>query len=293
MYPVFYASGVIYIIVINRNRLTLKTVLESSVQGLKKERINRLRRYAILSSIWSWMLIFNFYICYLIVMPSLYPEGSPFFIPLSLRVTACIFLSHNWVVGGIHVYNFIVKAMTESELEYMDRLLWLMNARDFRPSVTQVCLERKRILQLKESFVTATGIIPVLWFLKEFIYFSGILMNLKATFSNQQYFIMSLLVHVVPLTIIVSTVISLMFVTDDCNNDIRNKIDEVSLVIIEKEMDVVKWQPLLNQLQSEKQFEYRAWNLFDINKYLLLSFVASLITFSALFTQISDGMGTD
>lgn len=288
MYPVFFASGIIYMIVININRKELCNILKTVVHDLDIKRKNKLYRSALLGSIISWALIFNFYGCY-IAMGWFHPKGSPYHMEWTMRLAACIFLTHNWVVGGIHVYNFFVRAIKEFELMYFDSLLRKMETTLYRPTPTQVCRDRLRIMALKENFVQATGVIPVLWFLKEFIYFSGILMNLKATFSNQEYFIMSIMVHVVPLTIIVSTVISLMFVTDNCNAEIHTKIDEAARTILEKE-EVSVWQPVLNQLDCEKRFQFRAWNLFDINKYLILAFVSSLITFSALFTQISDSM---
>ena len=52
-------------------------------------------------------------------------------------------------------------------------------------------------------------------------------MNLKATFSNQEYFIMSIMTYVIPLTLIISTVISLMVFTDNCVTEVSLKIDEV------------------------------------------------------------------
>lgn len=288
MYPVFFVSGIIYMIVINNNRKTLREILETVIQNLDSQRKNKLYRSALLGSIISWALIFNFYGCY-IIMSWIHKEGTPYHMHWFLRLTACIFLTHNWVVGGIHVYNFFVRAITEYEMMYFDRLLWQMQAQMYRPTPTQVCRDRMRIMVIKERFVHATGIIPVLWFLKEFIYFSGILMNLKETFLNQEYLIMSIMVYVIPLTLIISTVVSLMFVTDNCNCEITVKIDEVAREILNKEEASV-WQPVLYQLDSEKKFKCRAWNLFVINKYLILSFLSSLITFSALFTQISDSM---
>ena len=288
MYPVFYASGIIYMVVVNRNRETLRDILDTVTLHLDSNRKKRLHRFALQGSFVSFALVINFYVCYF-VMGWIHKEGSPYFMDWTLRLTACVFLSHNWVVGGIHVYNFFVRAITEYELMYFDKLIWQMQANGFRPTPNKVCLERMKTMAMKETFVRVTGIIPVLWFLKEFIYLSGILMNLKATFSNQEYFIMSIMTYVIPLTLIISTVISLMVFTDNCVAEISAKIDEATRVILEKE-EASKWFPVLSQLDSQKKFQFRAWNLFDINKYLILSFAASLITFSALFIQISDSM---
>ena len=288
MYPVFYASGIIFMVVVNQNRSTLRKILDTVTQDLDYHRQKRLHRFALKGSLVSFALVINFYFCYF-VMGWIHKEGSPYFMDWTLRLTACVFLSHNWVVGGIHVYNFFVRAITEYELMYFDKLVWQMQANRFRPTPNQVCLERLKVMAMKETFVRVTGIIPVLWFLKEFIYLSGILMNLKATFSNQGYFMMSIMTHVIPLTLIISTVISLMLFTDNCVTELSTKIEEVKRVILEKE-EASNWFPVLSQLDSEKHFQFRAWNLFDVNKYLILSFVASLITFSALFIQISDSM---
>ena len=72
---------------------------------------------------------------------------------------------------------------------------------------------------------------------------------------------------------------------------LRKQIEEVLKKLIASErVDGVP--QLVHELEKAGGSEFTAWDMFDINRKFVLSFVSSLITFTVLFIQItSSAMG--
>jgi hypothetical protein len=195
-------------------------------------------------------------------------------------------MSHNWRIGGCLVFCFFIRLITENEKTFFEEMEAQFYSKTPSASPQHLTLCRRKIVASKESLCDFYSIIPVLWYLQEFIYLSGIIISTNSSYQNYGL-VMFVMKDVFPSLFSGGTLMYLCIVSDTSITFTRRKLSAMTTKIIERG-ETETWRDFLDQVQEEKNFSFMAWNLFPINKTFMLPFISSIITFTVLFIQLSD-----
>ena len=290
MWPLYFLLGIPYIYIMNKNRKHLNNLLNTLVSQLDHEA----RRSLWLFSMFASIVGFGRYITYLIYffyivlakekLPNLGDEPN--------KVLLCMFILmfHNWRAGGCLVYIFFIKVIDFCEKSFFqimenslssDKICFI--------SPDYVCLRRRKMVEFKRALVSYYSIIPVLFYLQEFAYMSGTLLVYESVWHKSQSLVFVITIQILPLVASSTSLVYLCITAGDSCQFVQEKLDRLLTLIIERKKSDL-WHDFLLQVEQERHFSYSAWNLFPINKPLILHFISSLITFTVLFTQLSTSL---
>ena len=125
-----------------------------------------------------------------------------------------------------------------------------------------VCNQQRKLCVFKNFVQDRFSILPVLWFLKEFVFCLGLVLNQQESWAKENatfYFLTnlpafySLLVH-----------IFLVCYVDHCKQGVDKEIDRLTHSL--SSQDYEKWQMIISELDRAKEFNYTASSLFDVKK---------------------------
>ena len=205
-----------------------------------------------------------------------------------------ILMLHNWRLGGCLVYIFFIKVIDSCEQSFFQIMENSLSSDKFSfISPDYVCLRRRKMVEFKRALVSYYSIIPVLFYLQEFVYMSGNLLVYQRSWHDNNYNNQSLVfiitVQILPLLVSSTSLVYLCITAGNSCQFVQEKLDKLMTLIIERKQSDL-WHDFLIQIEQEKHFSYSSWNLFPINKPLMLHFISSLITFTVLFIQLSTSL---
>ena len=77
----------------------------------------------------------------------------------------------------------------------------------------------------------------------------------------------------------------LSFKTHKLSQESRERLESLAATIVDTKK-AVKWTFVLNEIRVAQEYKYRAFEMFTIDRYLLLSFISSFVPLTVLFIQI-------
>lgn len=185
----------------------------------------------------------------------------------------------SWLVIG--VYSYFVKNMALYEKVFFDKLIKAIRSSDASPNQIQIRL--KNLRDSKESLNESFSFIPLVWFLWSFCQATN---AISALFDLIDENPVAAIHDLCRLLAAFAFLAFLCIYVDSVVRESRSHLESISWIIASRQ-DVSEWDPVLTQIELEKKFEYRVWNMFPLNKSLLLSFSSSLLTFTVLFVQLT------
>jgi len=200
----------------------------------------------------------------------------------------------HWSSLSVIVYMYFINIINKIELKFLTSTLSKVEESVIAEntiSCRHVLRMRCKIADIRHQFEACVNVFPFLWFSALFISSSGHLQLIKnygdhGTHSHvtTNWLIMELLSYAINACFAFRLLIKIRAE----NNDINHQCVLLSQSIIRNVHNVEFKQSLLNDLEKGQSIEATGWSLFVLDKSLILSFVGSLITFSILFTQISE-----
>jgi len=199
-----------------------------------------------------------------------------------------------WVFGGVPLYLFVLKAVKMMEHNVMLQILNELKDTTLTPQ--QACYRVMNILETKSEIVCLFSIFPCTWFF--YIFANAIVvmsvqqsgsaftelitkenaMNWEGIFLTYEFFaIIILVIHV-------------MFLAESISKESKLLMGKVSVQLTRRN-NIMVWSSVLEALEMLHKFQLTAWNLFDINKQLMLYFVSSLVTLTIMFLQLLNKKG--
>ena len=266
--------AVIFVLFMSLKQEEMRILLETVSKNLDETRRDCLRKYAIVSSLLSWINVLRLIgFSMILVLRIKRDHGYDTYI----LITSYAHLI-NWLFGGIAVYGFFIKSITYMEEEYFDRLEDILkNTQNW--STDGLCIEIRVIMHLKEEIVTCFGPIPCLWLLHVFIRAAGIMFSHG---SERQ------LTRSVTLAIDVLVLVWLIFLCDHSKQRAKDRSSHITLEIMRRGQ-AKKWKALVHELEEADKMTFTAWNMFTIRKMVIPVFIGSLTNFMVLIsTMIND-----
>ena len=283
MWPLYFLLGLPYIYIMNKNRKHLNNLLNTLISQLDHEARRSLWFFSVLASIVAFGRYINYIICYLYIV--IQGEKLPYLGNESDNVLLCmsILMLHNWRLGGCLVYIFFIKVIDSCERSFFEIMENSLSSNKFSfISPDYVCLRRRKMVEFKRALVSYYSIIPVLFYLQEFVYMSGTLLVYQSIWHKRS-FVFVISAQVLPLVTSSTSLVYLCITAGNSCQFVQEKLDKLMTLIIERKKSDL-WHDFLIQIEQERHFSYSAWNLFpSTNLWCYTSYPLSLPSLFCLF----------
>ena len=158
-------AGLLFIVIINRNRLTFTKRMTAMMQTMNEDQRHALSRL----SFWCMIaLLFTLIEDLLLTMIHLTIGrfwGKTWHVVSDIISSFTLF--NSWFLGGCFVYAFCVTMIRFSEENYFKQLGDKVNCN--RESGLRLACERKKLTQRRKKLLDSFSFIPLLWFVYAFI----------------------------------------------------------------------------------------------------------------------------
>lgn len=272
--------AIIFVVVVTRNRKKLVRLLDLLSRHLNRQDFDSLKHYAFFLSVAFFVkLAGDIYVSYTYIRRCHNPFESLLW--FSVEVTACIY-------GGVPCFLFVLKAIQMMEKNVSEKLLQGLKKNLCFVTPPEVSLNVKSIVEYKSRLETLFSCIPCCWFFYVFAQVVVVILELQFNYSNlsqRKSLTFQNIFEIVEPVFVVLLLIYLLFVAESVSAESKLLMEKLSIEIIKKN-DVKNWSNVMIDLETTQSFELTAWDLFVINKQLLLSFTSSLVTFTVLFVQL-------
>lgn len=193
---------------------------------------------------------------------------------------------NGWDSSMILTYVFFVKGIHFMEMSLIDNSIGQLTKLKVDPSEfkkTSRCLYL--ISEMKNALMDTFGMIPSCWFLWGFIKST---VGIYAIGNQKENIILGINMQFLQLSVLLSLLLYLIFATGSIEKSKEERFDRLLLSIKEKvEEGHLECLSLIDQIRELRGFSYRAWDLFEINKGILLPFISNLVCFTVLFVQLA------
>ena len=271
------------IIVMWMSRERLMQVLEKVCKVLNEQDRKDLRRMSILCILYrliELILIRGFFL--FVLFRSNLLKGSSIFDFTHLFILYV--QTDNWsfkIVSFLVVMLKVIHIAEQNSLKCLKEDLWRLHP-------TKVYQEIRNIIQLKDEFMSIVSILPCTVFLYLFVAAVCTIARLQVTsldssMSEEELLFAKLAVGRVLLAIIQVAFVS--FYTNSLCLESQRLLESLEADIIVNQ-DALHWPFVLAKIKEAKEYEYKAFHFFAINKQLLLSFLSAFVTFTVLFVQL-------
>ena len=180
------------------------------------------------------------------------------------------------------------------------KVIHLAEKRCIRSLISMICagLERKSLssvsaktvfhdvdgfIRVKDHAMKILSIFPFLSFFYIFVESVGYITELQATLPKKP--IMYSCIIVSRLCVTFTHAFLMSYMTSHFCSESEKELKELQLIIVNSR-DAEKWNFVFDKIKEAKDYEYKTYGFFRINKQLLLTFCSSLISFTVLFVQL-------
>ena len=283
--------SVIFVIIIRRNRKSLRKLLDIIARHLTRKDLDSLTLFARIFSVNYWIFI----ACNWLISVS-YDFKKPYFIDvMDLLEVFPQFIG--WIFGGVSCFMFVILALKYMEKNVISNLCEEMKTEPSSLTPSQVSLRIRNIYEVKAQLENVFSCIPCFWyfyvFAKVLVIFINLQLNYSAALGNTTKFhtdpddIFFMIQSIMTFFVL----ILLLFVSESMSKNSRELTEKLFIAIVKKN-DTKAWLNSMTDLEAVQSFELTAWDLFSINKKLLLYFTSSLVTFTVLFAQVVNKLPT-
>lgn len=285
--------SIIVIIFLWRSKPELCKIMSNINPFLKEEDHLHLRRLSfvlLLHKIFS-LLTFKFsYVIFKIIAGFTIPgyPSSPFYILLIYKYI------HSWQLITFALMLVLVKAIHAAERNQVSQMIRMQRKQKQATPTDSVSvyLEVKKIVNVKEQFMKTISILPCLYFFDLFARSISALLRYQLVLrdNDEEDFLFEFVfakVNLVHFVVISIQMIYLTHVFDSLAEESRINLESLATsIIVTPGIDRKEWLFALEQIREATRFEYKVAGFFVINKRILLSFLASLVSFTVLILQL-------
>ena len=203
---------------------------------------------------------------------------------ISTQITVLYYLIHDPVVGSLHLYMTLLTVVYLAESNIINGL-----KSDITKHTPQAvyCKIRKCVV-FKNNVSKQVSIFVCLSFSYLFIYavcsicrFQFVFFDNHASAAAKTW----ALVSVARLTIYISQAVFLVFVTHKLLGEFQEKLASLADAIVLLQ-NTQEWHFVLDEIKVAQRYRYNAFDFFNIDRNLLISFASSFISLTVLFTQL-------
>lgn len=271
--------SILFIIVVYCKREKMSLVIKETVTDLSKDQKSSLRRHAMI----CMMFTIAARILEIIgtVVHFVYENISLFHF-LSDTLAEVRYTMNQWFMTGCFIHTFFVKIVSLRQENFFARVNHVLMIQT-NPDDAILAQDCMKLRTEKDKLMSCLTFIPISWFAHIFIDLAATLMESS---ESQQQDLLEQITLYYPVTIHSAVVFYVIFQADSVSSILKKKIEAAQSKIMSLRM-AGRLPLLMHELEKSRDSEFSAWNMFDINRRFVLSFISSLITFTVLFIQIT------
>jgi hypothetical protein len=266
-----------------QKRHNFQEVISSCSKFITDEQMKKLRKFNILLTIpWTIQIIYSL----IFDVTSLKYKDFDY-----SWVSVCfIFISdvRSWTFLVYAVYLSLTRVIHLAEISYHRSMMHGNGPSNYKIMTRQLAYFVKK----KESLMKSLSVLPCLPFsyllLKTI---SSTVWMQHSPHTSQSDRLLSFL-NAGYAFIAMLEVFCMSYITSAQQIELHESINDLELSISNNPQIKSKMLFVLRQIDRSRAFEYTAWNLFSIQKSILLSFASSLVTFTVLFVDLLNKSST-
>ena len=278
-----YFGNLAFIVVVWRTNRKLKALLCELSEYLDRVNYSQIFRFSI--------FIFINKIVYMVVVKfsfviffawNQYSNGSQF------KTSYLIVLyvqSHDWFVSTLSLYLTLLKVIHLAEANIMKSLQNTVQ----KTSPKVIFRKIRNVIEFKDNVSQQISFLVCLMFLNMFVASIGSICRFQllyfkpaVAFSTRLYSLLSL----GRLGMGCFQLSFLVFMVHKWSRESQKWLTSLWASIFLSHKNTSKWQPVLDEIKVAQGYKYRAFDFFDIDRNLLLSFIASSVPLTVLFIQL-------
>ena len=196
------------------------------------------------------------------------------------------FLFDSWEVIGLATFISVLKIIHFAEKNIIESLTNQFDNDSKNINQDIVYESITKFMRLKNMLTKSMSFIICLFFLNMFADFVMAAIRLqKPRFRTEEEESFSFGLDAVRLVMTVVEIIYLTFLTTNLCQESQDNLETLETRIA-RTRQPRKWMFVMFKIIKAQNYEYEAWNLFAINKEILLSFTAALVSFTVLLAQL-------
>ena len=195
------------------------------------------------------------------------------------------FQLHDWFVGTLSLYLTLLKAVHLAE----SNIITAATMTVLRSSPRKVYAEVLKVIEFKERVSRQISVLVCLLFVQVFMTALGTFCRFQVVYFDDQVPESSRLYSLLSLGrfgVAFIEIAFLVFMVHKWTGESRAQLESLSNTIFLSRENTVQWYPVLDIIKVAQKYKYTAFDFFDIERHLLLSFVASLVPLIVLFLQL-------
>ena len=282
-----FLSSFAFIFIINKNRKKLRNIILRIIQDLSEKSKKRIKKWSKILAFFGLLQLTHLAVG--VVFRVCVFEKS-LFMKIFFSIIR-VFNSCGYFFTSGLVYLFMVKLIFVWEQNYFNLLIKNLKNYKYREAdvkflVSTIKKDRIIMNEVKKRLIGHLSFLPVLWFLHLFLYIAGVLVFSQRT--AQKHVLTDCLTDGVNIFYELAVVISVMLAVDEVNQLIHKKSTQICTILSEDSSYFIIEGGLRDFKERCTEFEFSVYNLFTLNKRLFLGFLSSLLSFTALFVQITN-----
>lgn len=309
---VFFSGSIYFIIKIILKRNKIQDNVIQVLKELPENKRKSFKRYSTFITLMGFNFNFGFVICCSIHLILWNSHDLFIGIRQAIIFSCSVFGSINNAMALFYSLLQLIKIWEEFYFEKLEKKIKLQfiskqlkstsnscNSSDTLSSIIkQMIRDRQRMSRIKNEMVNFFGIVIVSWFLYTFLIISGWIVFNQAN-TGKLNFIVYYVLFFVGEGSVCGCLMLMMVLVDDIKEFVRNQ-SRLMIELFYSNFDdenqsninfILHYKITLKEFEKEcNSFSFSPCGLFLFNKKLLLSFVTSIITFTALFVQIGNSI---
>lgn len=204
----------------------------------------------------------------------------PSLIKLIVHWIVLSFADNVWCFGNFLIYNYVVFCVHLVHEAFFAKLENLKLLQD-RKEIDNLRKEWKYIIDIRDDFEANFSFLPLIWYFNIFV--RGV--NYIFKLSNQGIAIN--LINILTVYWFLSKLLftfSVLFTVSNVNSNLRKmfkQFDSKTLLLENAYIDKLK-----QEIEKNLLMKFTAYEIFNLDKNLVLSFISALVTFAILFQQL-------
>ena len=262
-----------FIIILVARNDSIREVLNNLQPLITKQDTKKLRKFIIICFIYRILiLIVNF----------TRHVGSLMIYGLQLNLSCGTYSQiSSWTINSIVLFASVIKVIYFAEISSL-RLI-NENIHNFSPQ--KVYLRVISFVEIKEKIAQKISVLILFNFI--FIFVESVVTVVHQMHSQGQLPMEAIVskTFIITHVLMILDIMLLVFLTTKLCHQSKENYEELETKIVLTQ-DTKEWNFVLNKMKTARHFEYQAFDCFPINKQILATFTASLITFTVLFAQL-------
>jgi hypothetical protein len=270
--------GIIFIIVIRKNRNDLQTLLKETSEKLTTKQKSSLKRLAA--------------VCLFIILMTITQDAVMTRYHLLSNTSGEIDKVHeimdwlrtyhnlnSWLLGGCCFFAFMVNIIKYNEENYFNQLELGLESVTPENSCTLI-LERKAVMDCRRKLIKCFGIIPCLWFLHVFVRAPVVVMEVKSPLSSgieDAWAVLPLIYELFAIGFVV-------YECEKCSHVTRKRVSDIMMFLI-REDKIETMSVFAAQMEKSGEEDFTTWKTISINRGFYFGFLCSVVSFTILVLQ--------